>query len=753
MDKIYRLFVLFFLWGMVSTICIGQEKIVEGGRTYYLHKVQKGEGFYRLSVLYQVAQKDIVDANPDLALQGLKEGSLVKVPVKPQPVVGDSSRVALVEHKVEKGQTLFAISRLYGVPVERIIALNPGVEQQLSEGAVIKLPASSTTSAAVANGGNGNYVIHTVAPGETLFRIAQNYQVALNDLTAANPVLNGTALSVGDRIRVPRKNNGGQTSGVDTAFLIHNVLPGETLFGISQKYGRSQVEIKLVNGELLKDGLHAGQNLRIPRQKLDLMLENKSLFIIHNVGRKETLYGISRLYGTDVEVIGLVNPNVDFSSVKKGTDVRIPAAEWYRELVKPKVGDAVAVEADPAGVPTVKGGACSGYDYFVERPQINVALLLPFDYSGHQMVKSTPDSLRSEFQRNTVNRSKPFVEFYEGALLALDSLKREGVSVNLFVHDTRRDSTNFSRVLQRLEQDRVNLIIGPVSIDQMKTVANYAKDKQVPAVFPFAVMDASIRSNPYVYQASPVDSLYRKFAVEEQMKLVDGRRVVVLTTGSTHPFELAAIAQIKQLVSKNGVNGVVFHRYVQREVADLSQLMDPDQETVVIIPSIEETRVSRMLTNLGLLAERSKRKLSVMGYAEWLKFQTIEPEDLHKLNTIILSSYGADYQGDICRRFSRAYRHWYRSEPVAFNPYFQRLGSSSGYSRFGMWGYDVTFYFVGAIKAYGPQFQRCLTNYRPTLVQSNFRFTHLTNWGGAANTGLMRIHFARDYQTLVSPIR
>ncbi len=424
MGKVYRLFVLFLSCFMFLAAGVAQEKIVEGGKTFYLHKVQKGEGFYRLSVIYDVAQKEIIDANPDLALQGLKEGSLVKIPVKaPVGVQKNNPQEGYIFHTVKKGQTLYAISREFGVPVNKIIELNPGVDQQLSEGSVVKLPANARKSDSPANGNNNDgFVIHTVIAGETLFRIAQQYQISLDDLLEANPVLNGKALSLGERIRVPRKVNGDLSGSADSMFLIHTVAEGETLFGVSQKYGRSQVEIKLVNEDLAKGELSEGQKLRIPRQPLDLMLDKKALFLTHNVSRKETLYGVGRNYDADIEVIRLVNPSLDFASLKKGVEIMIPRASWYEEIAKGKAVDQlvetiVQPESSPASA-----APCAGYENVSARPQINVAMLMPFDYAGYQLIKNTPDSLRSEVHRSIASRSKNFVEFYEGALIALDSL-------------------------------------------------------------------------------------------------------------------------------------------------------------------------------------------------------------------------------------------------------------------------------------------------------------------------------------------
>ena len=758
MGKRFGLFLLFLSCFFFLPTIPAQEKIVEGGKTFYLHQVKKGEGFYRLSVIYQVAQKEIIDANPDLAFQGLKEGSIVKIPVpNAAPVQGVAAQSEATTYTVKKGETLYSISRAFGVSIDKIVSLNPGVNQNLQEGVTIQLPANvrkvDSSAPSLSTSKSDDFVIHTVAPGETLFGIAQQYLLSLEQLRSANSSMNEASLAVGEKIRIPRKEQQQAVTAVENTYIIHKVATGETLYSISQKYGRLPVEIKLVN-EALGDGdIHVGESLRIPRKPLDLMLNKSSLFLTHDVSRKETLYGIGRNYNIDVELIKLVNPNINLASLKKGVEIRIPRAAWYKEIRNDSQESSLAGNDRSSVVGSKAGKLDDLLDSGTAGVPINVALLMPFDYAGHQLVSQTPDSLRSDVHRAIVTRSKTYLEFYEGVLMALDSLKKTGTSINLYAYDTRRDSANFSNFLQREELSRMNLIIGPANIGHMKTVAAFAQDKHIPVVFPFGPMDGSIRSNPYVYQASPIDSLYRQAAVDAQLKFAANKKVIVLTTGGSHPFELAVINQIKQHIQMSGTqSNIVFHRYAQRDAAAIQQMLSPDDQTFVLIANIEELKVSRMVANLSLMVERSKASVTVFGFSDWFKFQSLEAEDLHRLNTTILSPYGADYAGAGFRNFAQQYRQWFKSEPVSFYPYFQQLGSSLGYSRFGMWGYDVTFYFVGAIARFGSQFDKSLDGYKPNLMQTNFRFNHFTNWGGAYNTGLMKIQFNRNFQTQVNAV-
>lgn len=762
MSNICRVILSLFFSVVMVQPCYLQEKIVEGGKTYLLHKIQKGEGFYRLSVIYGVSQKDIVDANPEMALQGLKEGSLVKIPQKaqsaakvPAPVVQEG----FINHTVEKGETLYSISRRYNVAMDLIIQANQLTNNDLAVGSVLRIPKDSSPNKdikPVEPKSDDKYIIHTIVPSETLYRISLQYQVPVAQIEAANPFLDINAIKPGTQVRIPKIAQETEQSE-DPVFLFHKVQPGESLFAIGTKYSRSVTELKLANEKVVDGNLSVGQTIKVPKQPVNLQLFRNSLFLTHEVKRKETIFGISKTYNADIDVLKLVNPDVDFASIKKGQNLRIPTKNWYAEIFKSASQTAEKTDIKPAGTLPNTVSPCSTTRYTEDGDQINVAVMLPFDYAGYNLVKNTPDSLKTDFHRSLISRSKPFIEFYEGVLLALDSLRQIRTSVNLYVYDSQSDTANFDKMLGRPEFARMNLIIGPAYSANMKTVAHFAKENKIPVVFPFSAVDGVVlRNNQYVYQASPVDTLYQSDVVSRQLSEIAGKKVFVLTTGGSHQFETSIVKKIKQelaLLPADRQGNVVFHRYVQRELSSLEAQLDPSNENIIIIPSIEEAKVSRMLTNLGLLSDRSKIKISVWGFSDWLKFQTFETEDLHKLNVTLYSAYGADFASDAVKRFSGNYRQWFQTEPVAFNPYFQKVGSSSGYSRYGMWGYDVTMYFVGAVRLYGQHFQKCLDNYSAGSLQSNFSFRHLTNWGGAYNQGLIRINFTRDFQTIVTPVK
>lgn len=172
-------------------------------------------------------------------------------------------------HRVEAGQTLYAISRSYAVPVDALLQANPGAAAGLSIGQEVLVPRDAVDRKEVRTAPKllrDGELLHTVAKRETLFGIARNYGVDVNDLLERNPELN-TGLREGMTVVVPTSKVTGQQDAavrpaVQEELVEHTVQPGETLFGLGQRYGVLPERIQAANE--LPEGLKAGMVIRIP---------------------------------------------------------------------------------------------------------------------------------------------------------------------------------------------------------------------------------------------------------------------------------------------------------------------------------------------------------------------------------------------------------------------------------------------------------------------------------------------------------
>ncbi|WP_210463623.1 LysM peptidoglycan-binding domain-containing protein [Rufibacter roseolus] len=206
------------------------------------------------------------------------------------------------KHVVEKGETLYSIARKYGIPVKDLLAWNNldgsaplglGVELTLtgtttSPATTNSTPAAATTAAApatitapvkatpAATSTASTAAEHTVAPGETLYAISRKYGVSVADLQTWNNLGTGS-IAIGQKLVVAAPaaaqiqtamptDSATAAPATATQTITHKVAPGESMYGISKKYGVTIQQIQEWNNKT-DYNVSVGENLVIkPKQ-------------------------------------------------------------------------------------------------------------------------------------------------------------------------------------------------------------------------------------------------------------------------------------------------------------------------------------------------------------------------------------------------------------------------------------------------------------------------------------------------------
>ena len=784
LSKLVVLFTFSFLFISLSDAQVTSSKIIIEGKTYYLYKVQPGEGLYRISKEFGVSQKEIAEVNPEVA-NGLKAGQLIKIPVisgrnsNEQELTGSGK---FIYHTVEKGQTVFFISQKYHVSEDVIFENNPGSRQRLMEGTIIKIPVDKIEKSST-DTRKGDFVMHKVRSKETLYGLSKKYHVTQKNIIDANPALKGGVLPVGTLLRIPvvsKELNRQQTANKETAgdqvyednnYEYYKIQPGETLYSISRKFKANVKAVKQANRGVNEDDLPVGYMLRIPKESIGSEKPKPApqgpLFKKHKVKRKETLYSISKKYNVDVDVLKKVNADVNVDKLKRGMIMKIPTQAWFEQEKKQK--ETVVKTVVPKVIKTVEDSLayadCISYNYSAERPTLKIGLLLPFnvyeskkvniitevDDNGEEIEKEREDKIIS-------NKSKVFVEFYEGMLMALDTLKKEDANIELFVYDTHSDSTDkIKDILMKPEMADLDMIIGPAYAINLQPVSEFARKHDIKLIYPFSTINPELKSNPEIFQVSPVDTLLFPTIESEILKHVKGKRIIMIRTKDNSAYENKLGRELKEQIFWDSFRGgaqpdYVEYKFVQGELNGLEELFVKDVENVVLIPSKNEAYVSSIVTTIAGITRNHHLNVTLWGLPDWLRFQSLKPEDVHQLNGHIFSYYGMDYNNPETITFVNKFRSWYHTEPMAISPYFQKASVRSNFSRYGVWGYDVSYYFINALKTYGKNFEYCLDGYNPHLIQSNFRFKHISNWGGLYNTGLFILNFSPDFKLHIQKV-
>ncbi|MEZ4722523.1 MAG: LysM peptidoglycan-binding domain-containing protein [Flavobacteriales bacterium] len=148
---------------------------VEQKQDFLIHRVQPKETLYSICKLYNSSLEDVLKANPDVAESGLKSDSEIKIPVKQIQVKAEVKAIAkpdsLKGHIVQKGETVYGISKLYNVNAEELNRVNNGFPIGLKEGAVIRVPVRPPMQQVKpVQSGKATPKVNDTLPKETLVR-------------------------------------------------------------------------------------------------------------------------------------------------------------------------------------------------------------------------------------------------------------------------------------------------------------------------------------------------------------------------------------------------------------------------------------------------------------------------------------------------------------------------------------------------------------------------------------------------------
>lgn len=213
---------LLLAWSLCALAAERSATIVYiNGAKYYIHTVQPGETIYSLSKTYQVREQLILDSNPALA-GVLKAAEKVKIPFVedlPEQKSDRKLRKTFDFHFVSKGETIYAISRQYEIPIQTIVEDNAGLDPvhlRLGERILIRKKQIGSedeagtqaqweeyrqTLSSVADAG---FSYHIVRPGETFYSLARRFGIPEAELSRLNGGLKAAELKAGAMLKVPK---------------------------------------------------------------------------------------------------------------------------------------------------------------------------------------------------------------------------------------------------------------------------------------------------------------------------------------------------------------------------------------------------------------------------------------------------------------------------------------------------------------------------------------------------------------------
>lgn len=214
---------------------------------------------------------------------------------------------SIIEHKIQKGETTYFIAQKYKVSVDEIYKLNPESQNGIKDNQIIKIPVHAAEKQ-----NSNQQITHVVGEKETLYGLSKQYHVSVEAIQNANPIL-ASGLQIGQELIIPNASNLPKTEILTSSKVTHLVAAKESLFSIARQYNVSVQDLENLNKELLQNGLQIGQTIAIPNKRKTLdgrvrVINQETVF--HVVERKETKFSIAKKYGISIDQLESQNPEI-----------------------------------------------------------------------------------------------------------------------------------------------------------------------------------------------------------------------------------------------------------------------------------------------------------------------------------------------------------------------------------------------------------------------------------------------------------
>ena len=632
-------------------------------------------------------------------------------------------------HIVRKGETLSAISRAYEVPVDTIIADNPQLTYQIHPDQYINIRVKKEEKQPE------NYNYHLITKGDTPYNIAKRYGVSIDELYRNNPGAE-LGIKIGDRLKIKAESKAEDKVDVaeskDTTFMLHQVKKQETLYGIARMYQTTPAEIETLNPEIVGRSIQVDEMLKVPIKKEVAEEVIEGDFDFHKVEKQETLYGIARAYQINEKALLKINPSLKKRELQEGELIRVPkgatkAAEKEAPVVEEKPAEPTisaeeqnridAYEADNRIMHTVQDAQ------FDKSKTYKVALFLPLYLSMNDTTGWGTHTGK------IYAKSKNYIEFYAGSMLAINELRKQGLSFDVEVVDTKGDSLYISNYMRNHDMSGYDMFIGPAFSGELQVVGDYAWEHQINIVSPLSVKSTFIDHNPYAFQVCPTLDIQMKY-MAEFLNQIDTKNFIVIHNGDAQEQDFISEfkRQLYSSIHSDNFDQVRYNEYYYYTCGDiLNSAFIKGKDNIVIIPSTDRAFVTDVMGKLN--GYSYEYKVTLFGQPRWERFESIDIDYFHNTNTHYLSNSYIDYSKPEIIDFVRNYRNLLSVEP----------------DRMAFQGYDITMFFCTALNKFGHDFRRFIMYHTAPLLQTEFNFVPYSDQGGYQNTSVYILDYAKDY--------
>ncbi len=556
-----------------------------------------------------------------------------------------SQQKKYITYKVQQDETIETIAKKLSITPYDLLKLNPDVKNNVSENDIIVIPNKGLSNSDIAESIDlsylsdkdiiaDNYIYHEVQKKETLYSIIKNYKTELSILNKLNPLLLEDGLQYGKVLKIPLQDDDltkiSRISEQGKYTQPYIVKAKETKFGIAKDHGISIDYLEELNPKIKTEGLHIDDVIMVPK---GIVSQNQSSYTIHTVQKMETFFSLSNMYGVSKEELIMANPQLK-DGVKEGMLLKIPNVIHENEAVF--------------------------VDKIYDGKNLNIAMMLPFrkkldslDFNNDKLLNITTD-------------------FYLGSLIAIDSLKKQGLSIHLKVYDTENSAYVSDQLSKKSEFSTYDAVIGPLFLKNVAAVSKNLNFKKAMIISPISTQDHSkISNNNLIQNVSD-----KEYLANEMISYIrsnyNNQKIIVITDekNNSDTWSNSILKKLNNIDSIKGISiikpkgGYIKPELFKTELDSINKETDTITKNWVLLAGTDNVLIADAIHNLGVLPE--KYNLTLFALDKPKKINDIDNSFLARVNFHYPTVTFYDEQSDLLKQFEKKYQNKYFTYPSKY---------------------------------------------------------------------------------------
>jgi len=292
----------------------------------------------------------------------------------------------------------------------------------------------------------------------------------------------------------------------------------------------------------------------------------------------------------------------------------------------------------------------------------------------------------------------PLLEFYEGLLFSMDSLKKKGINIKVIAIDINDTLEN----KQKITTTKPNLIYMYGTPKQEMSMVSYAKAMNIPVI---DIFRSDLKPSFKKYIKLVADKIEKYNAIIKLVNKLDTANFIFLYK-QTDSSAIKFLNKLNKTIRNNPNQILKTGNLNEKEIKNISDYMTTIGHNYIIMWSFDEPQVTKYINKLAIITTKHKIKnLHLIELPEWKNYKH-DYENLHILQTLTIRQNYTPYDSLYIKHLMLRYKEIYGNIPT----------------KFALWGFDIGYYFTNAVALFGHNFINCLNQYDPKLIETRFNF-------------------------------